>query len=106
MTMTERQLFDSASLEAANRAAAQIEALVRQSEEASASISRIEARIASLRPWIPLDLPLNYTGSEHTEFWIGVLPSPVTSKRSAPLSRSRRPRHSLIWSAPTGSSTT
>ena len=74
MTMTERQLFDSASLEAANRAAAQIEALVRQSEEASASISRIEARIASLRPWIPLDLPLNYTGSEHTEFWIGVLP--------------------------------
>lgn len=72
--MTERQLFDSASLEAANRAAIQIEALVRESEEASASIARIEARIASLRPWISLDLPLNYTGSEHTEFWIGVLP--------------------------------
>lgn len=30
MTMTERQLFDSASLEAANRAAVQIEALVRE----------------------------------------------------------------------------
>ncbi len=74
-TLTEQQLFDPATLAAADQAACEIGRLSRRAEEAAASIARIDARIASLQPWLPLSLPLDYMGSEATEFFIGVLPA-------------------------------
>ncbi len=74
MAISQRALFDPDSLREANRIAEEIESLIRQSEQASADMARIQSRIASLRPWTPLDLKLDTAGTEHTEFWMGTLP--------------------------------
>lgn len=45
--------------------------------EAKGTIIKDENQIASLEPWMSLDVPMNCTGTDRTELFIGTLPEPV-----------------------------
>ena len=51
-----------------------LEQLGRQLEEAEGQFPRLAAQKEGLAPWVSLDLPLTYTGTEHTRALIGSFP--------------------------------
>lgn len=55
-----------------------IQALDKEKAELKASILKIENSMESLRPWLSLDVPVNYKGTEHTVFLTGTLPGFLT----------------------------
>lgn len=75
--VTEHQLFDAASLAAAKTAADEIAALGSGFADAGAAQAKLSAQIAALSPWQPLDVPLDFTGTRETIFFIGTLPAAI-----------------------------
>lgn len=73
--LTEQQLFDRPRLDRALEAASEIVAHTAKIDEDTAAQHRLSTRIAGLRPWEPLDVPLEYGGSAMTAFLHGLLPS-------------------------------
>lgn len=55
--------------------------LVKEGKEIAdhkAHIARIENNIESLTPWLPLDVPMNATGTEKTTLFIGTIPGDLS----------------------------
>lgn len=75
--VTERQLFDRATLDGAKRTAEAVDTLGAQLAEASTAQAKLGAQIAALTPWRGLDLPLNFTGTRETVFLTGTLPAAI-----------------------------
>ena len=59
-------------------AADRILALDKKITEDKALLPRLQNRIESLKPWMTLDVPLNYTGTEKTAAFIGSLKNQVS----------------------------
>ncbi len=78
--VTERQLFDMATLGNAIRTAEAVDALGAQLADAGAAQARLDAQIAALTPWRCLDLPLNFTGTRETVFLTGTLPAAIETE--------------------------
>ncbi len=78
--VTERQLFDQATLDAAKHTAEAVDALGTQLAESSAAQAKLAARIAALTPWRQLDLPLDFTGTREAVFLLGTLPAAIETE--------------------------
>ena len=52
--------------------ARQINALAKQASETNTQIGRLQAQVQGLEPWMELDLPLNFQGTQKTAAFIGV----------------------------------
>lgn len=55
------------------RIANKIVSLQKSIVENKAEIIKLEAQIEILKPWVSLDIPVNYTGTKHTAVFIGTL---------------------------------
>ncbi|MEG1773492.1 MAG: V-type ATP synthase subunit I [Oscillospiraceae bacterium] len=73
--VSETQFYDRARFDRALDTAQRIVALVGKIDEAAAAENRLASRIASLTPWEPLDVALDYEGGPLTVFATGVLPA-------------------------------
>ncbi len=78
--VTERQLFDMATLGDAKRTAEAVDALGAQLADAGAAQAKLGAQIAALNPWRCLDLPLSFTGTRETAFLTGTLPAAIETE--------------------------
>lgn len=58
--------------------AKQIQALNKQIAEDKAAITKLEAQIESLTPWMALDVPMNFKGTKNTSGLIGAMSGAVT----------------------------
>ncbi len=76
--VSERELFDEKSLEEAMRAAKAINRATEEMASLSAEQARCQSTIASLKPWLGLDVPLDYEHGGHFSFLAGVLPAMVS----------------------------
>ena len=47
------------------------------------NVARLEAQIATLRPWLKLDVPMNYRGTRTVDSFIGTIPEPLNSEELA-----------------------
>ena len=56
------------------RTANQIQSLDRERAEQKSEILKLENSIESLKPWLPLEVPMDYEGTKHTEMLLGVMP--------------------------------
>ncbi len=56
------------------KAAEHLQTLGKRLTDGEAQLLRLEAQKESLKPWISLDLPLDYRGTEHTRALIGSFP--------------------------------
>lgn len=56
------------------RIANQIQSLDRERSEEKSEILKLENSIESLTPWLPLEVPMDFKGTEHTEMFLGILP--------------------------------
>ena len=65
------------TLQAARQKAEKISALSKEIAEDKAAIPRLESRLEALKPWIALDVPLNFQGTEKTQAFIGSLRNEV-----------------------------
>ena len=74
-TISEQKLFNRGRLERAARVAKEIETLSDAADASLTSISRMESKIASIKPWINLDVPLNFEGTDQTVFICAMLSS-------------------------------
>lgn len=59
------------------KTAGRIQALDKERAETKADIVKLETGIESLTPWLPLDIPMNEKGTEHTAVIIGTMPGKV-----------------------------
>ncbi|MDO4487705.1 MAG: V-type ATP synthase subunit I [Eubacteriales bacterium] len=59
------------------KAAETILSLSKEIAENKAAIPRLENRLSALTPWMNLDIPLNFTGTEKTQVFIGSLKNEV-----------------------------
>lgn len=75
--VTERQLFDMGTLSGAKQTAEVVDALGTQLAEAGSAQAKLHSQIATLTPWQPLDVPLNFTGTRETIFLSGTLPAAI-----------------------------
>lgn len=55
--------------------------LGREQQELQNQRNKAENLIASLQPWQPLDIPLNFKGTEYTKVVLGVLPPSVDAEK-------------------------
>lgn len=53
------------------RTANQIQSLDRERAEQKSEILKLENSIESLKPWLPLEVPMDYEGTTHTEMLLG-----------------------------------
>lgn len=53
-------------------------ALTRQIAENKASLLKLEAQIESLNPWLTLDVPMNFSGTEQTAAFVGSIGEPLS----------------------------
>lgn len=60
------------------RTAKKIQTLDKERAELLANVLKIENNIESLTPWLPLDVPVNYRGTEHMIMLSGTLTGQVT----------------------------
>ena len=56
------------------RTANQIQSLDRERAEQKSEILKLENSIESLAPWLPLEVPMDYEGTTHTEMLLGTMP--------------------------------
>lgn len=56
------------------RTANQIQALERERAEQKSEILKLENSMESLTPWLPLEVPMDYKGTKHTEMLLGTMP--------------------------------
>ena len=56
------------------RTANQIQSLDRERAEQKSEILKLENSIESLTPWLPLEVPMDYAGTKHTEMLLGTMP--------------------------------
>ena len=56
------------------RTANQIQSLDRERAEQKSEILKLENSIESLKPWLPLEVPMDYEGTTHTEMLLGTMP--------------------------------
>lgn len=56
------------------RTANQIQTLDRERAEQKSEILKLENSIESLTPWLPLEVPMDFRGTEHTEMLLGIMP--------------------------------
>lgn len=56
------------------RTANQIQSLDRERAEQKSEILKLENSIESLTPWLPLEVPMDYEGTRHTEMLLGTMP--------------------------------
>ncbi|MEZ3468893.1 MAG: V-type ATP synthase subunit I, partial [Schaedlerella sp.] len=56
------------------RTANQIQSLDRERAEQKSEILKLENSIESLTPWLPLEVPMDYEGTTHTEMLLGTMP--------------------------------
>lgn len=56
------------------RTANQIQSLERERAEQKSEILKLENSIESLTPWLPLEVPMDYAGTKHTEMLLGTMP--------------------------------
>lgn len=56
------------------RTANQIQSLDRERAEQKSEILKLENSIESLKPWLPLEVPMDYEGTKHTEMLLGIMP--------------------------------
>lgn len=55
-----------------------IQTLDKEKAEQKAEILKLTNSIESLTPWLALDVPMNYKGTDHTDMLLGVMPAGVT----------------------------
>ena len=60
------------------RIARKIQSLDKEKGEQKANILKIENSIESLRPWMTLDVPMNYQGTARTAMLLGTMPAGMT----------------------------
>lgn len=75
--VTERQLFDMATLNGARQTAEAVDALGSQMADAASVQAKLQSQIAALTPWQPLDVPLNFISTRETVFLVGTLPAAI-----------------------------
>ncbi len=75
--VTERQLFDMATLSGARKTAEAVDDLGSRLAETGAAQAKLHAQIAALAPWQPLDVPLNFTATRETVVLIGTMPAAI-----------------------------
>ena len=73
--VTEKALFDAARLKEAVFEAELINQIGAKTEQNTDRQAKIYSRIAALKPWLKLDCPLDFRGTEKTRFFIGSLPA-------------------------------
>ena len=67
-----------------------INAAQKQIEESSTAIARYEVMLASIEPWLDLDISMKYTGSKTTSAFIGTVFVGNTQKHASALFGRRR----------------
>lgn len=75
--ISEESFLGSETVDAAQKAAEQINGLVQKLTELQTQESHLKAKRAGLLPWESLDLPLEKQGTEHVLFRLGVCPGAV-----------------------------
>jgi V/A-type H+-transporting ATPase subunit I len=60
------------------KVAKKIQSLDKEKAEQKANILKIENSMEALTPWLPLDAPMDYAGTEHIAMLIGTLPGVYT----------------------------
>lgn len=73
--LTEGQLYDEKVLDAALRAARKINRATQEIARLTAEQNRLEASLAQLKPWLALDVPLDYEAHGSFFYCRGVLPA-------------------------------
>lgn len=56
------------------RTANEIQSLDRERAEQKSEILKLENSIESLTPWLPLEVPMDYEGTKHTQMLLGTMP--------------------------------
>ncbi len=56
------------------RTANEIQSLDRERAEQKSEILKLENSIESLTPWLPLEVPMDYDGTKHTQMMLGTMP--------------------------------
>lgn len=56
------------------RTANEIQSLDRERAEQKSEILKLENSIESLTPWLPLEVPMDYAGTKHTQMLLGTMP--------------------------------
>jgi len=70
--------LDYSSVEDALKMAEKIEGLDEKIKKIGAEESRVRGMIESLKPWEPMDVPIDYTGTEKATVLMGMLPAAVS----------------------------
>lgn len=60
------------------RTANEIQSLDRERAEQKSEILKLENSIESLTPWLPLEVPMDYEGTKHTQMLLGTMPGECT----------------------------
>ena len=72
--VSEQEFLSTESAERAKAASQKVGGLLQELSGLQAEETRLLSRQAALRPWIPMDLPLEREGTAHTVFRMGVCP--------------------------------
>lgn len=65
----------------ARRTVAQVNELMAESTSEMASIAKLDEQIKALTPWLNYDMPLDFTGTEHTTVMLGSVRTSVQPER-------------------------
>ena len=72
--VSEQEFLGSESAERATAASQKVGGLLQELSRLQSEEARLLSRQAALRPWVPMDLPLEQEGTAHTVFRMGVCP--------------------------------
>ena len=72
--VSEEEFLSSESAEKARTASQKVGGLLQELSRLQAEETRLLSRQAALRPWVPMDMPLEQEGTAHTVFRMGVCP--------------------------------
>ena len=76
--LTERPLLDEKALSEAHSHSKKIVALGEEIVKIQAKQAKQPAKVSALLPWRSRDLPLNFSATQYTYFWISTMPAALS----------------------------